>query len=164
MNNKEITWLTKNSFERLTKELEDLKKNKRPDVVKRIEYARAEGDLKENGGYHAAKEEQGKIEGRIKRLKYILENAQYSTDNENINFVTTISPGVIVVADIENDEERFLLGSREICEDVNLEVYSENSPLGKAIIGLKRGDKAKYVTPNGRKIQVLIKNIEIFHG
>ncbi|MFM8842619.1 MAG: transcription elongation factor GreA, partial [Actinomycetota bacterium] len=73
------TWLTQEAADRLSAELAELEGPKRAEIVKRIEAARAEGDLKENGGYHAAKEEQGKMEGRIRQLRHMLEHAIIGT-------------------------------------------------------------------------------------
>ena len=73
------TWLTQEAADRLKAELADLEGPKRSEIIKKIEAARAEGDLKENGGYHAAREEQGKIEGRIRQLKHMLEHALIGT-------------------------------------------------------------------------------------
>ena len=71
-----VTWLTQDAFDRLTAELEELSTTGREEIAKRIEAAREEGDLKENGGYHAAKDEQGKIEARIRQLKELLKTAE----------------------------------------------------------------------------------------
>ncbi|MFT4147908.1 MAG: transcription elongation factor GreA [Micrococcaceae bacterium] len=154
------SWLTQESYDRLTKELEELEGPKRAEIVKRIELAREEGDLKENGGYHAAREEQGKIEGRINQLKNMLENAQVG----EAPISDTVVPGVVVVATIAGDPEEFLLGNREIAEDTDIDVYSEHSPLGQAVLGLKKGDKASYTAPNGKEIKVQVKGIKPFTG
>ncbi|MFT4185919.1 MAG: transcription elongation factor GreA [Micrococcaceae bacterium] len=155
------TWLTQEAYDRLSKELEELTGTKRAEIVKRIDAARQEGDLKENGGYHAAREEQGKMEGRIKQLKTILENAKI---DEGGKVTDTIEPGIVVVAEIAGDEEEFLLGSREISDDVDIDVYSENSPIGQAILGLKKGNKTSYKAPNGKEIEVKIIALKAFTG
>src|SRR5690242_4902338 len=145
----QITWLTQEAYDRLSNELEELSGPARTEIAKRIEAAREEGDLKENGGYHAAKDEEGKIEGRIRQLTQLLRTAQVGETPESHGVV---EPGVVVTALVAGGEERFLLGSREIAGNADLDVYSEQSPLGAAIIGLKIGEKTTYAAPNGRDI------------
>jgi transcription elongation factor GreA len=152
-----VTWLTQEAFDRLSAELEHLSVAGRTEIAKRIEIAREEGDLKENGGYHAAKEEQGKIEARIRVLTALLRSAEVGEAPESHGVV---EPGTVVTADIAGDETKFLIGNREIAGDSDLDVYSEKSPLGMAIIGLKVGDSVSYAAPNGRQIAVEIKGVE----
>ena len=152
-----VTWLTQEAFDRLTAELEELTGPRRTEVVKRIEQAREEGDLKENGGYHAAKEEQGKIEARIRQLTVLLRTAEVGHSSTSTDEVST---GSVVTATIAGTENRFLLGSREIAGDSDLDVYSERSPLGAAILGAKVGDTATYQAPNGRAIEVRVLRVE----
>ena len=150
------TWLTTEAFERRTAELEHLTGEGRSDIAKKIEAAREEGDLKENGGYHAAKEEQGKIEARIRVLTELLRHAKVGDAPQDTDVV---SSGTVVTAKIQGDKEVFLIGSREIVDendDDDLDVWSEGSPLGEAIIGLKVGAKTTYTAPNGREIKVEI--------
>ncbi|WP_136609431.1 transcription elongation factor GreA [Sinomonas albida] len=146
-------WLTQEAYDRLKAELDHLSGAGRHEIVERIEAARQEGDLKENGGYHAAKEEQGKIEARIRQLQELLRNAQVGEKPADDGVV---EPGMLVVAKIAGEEERFLLGSREIAGDAEIDVFSEKSPLGAAIIGHKQGDKLSYTAPNGKEIKVEI--------
>ena len=153
------TWLTQEAADRLAAELSDLEGPKRAEIVKRIEAARAEGDLKENGGYHAAKEEQGKMEGRIRQLRHMLEHAIIGTPPASESGIVGV--GMKIKVDIGGDEMRFLLGSREIAA-TDLDVYSENSPLGSAILGAKVGETVSYKAPNGREIQVAILEAEPF--
>lgn len=154
-------WLTQEAFDRLALELETLSTTGRADIAKRIEAARSEGDLKENGGYHAAKDEQGKIEARIRELTQILKNAHVGAEPVD---ASRVQPGTVVTAHIHGDEEKFLLGSREIAGDTDLDVYSENSPLGAAIIGLEPGDTTTFTAPSGAEIAVEIIAIEPFVG
>ena len=154
-----VTWLTKEAFDRLTAELEHLSVAGRTEIAKRIEIAREEGDLKENGGYHAAKEEQGKIEARIRVLTTLLRNAEVGEAPESHGVV---EPGTVVTANIAGDDSKFLIGNREIAGGSDLDVYSEKSPLGMAIIGLKVGDSVSYAAPNGRQIPVEIKSVETY--
>ena len=149
------TWLTQEAADRLRAELENLENVGRKEVTAKIEAARAEGDLKENGGYHAARDEQGKMEARIRQLKQMLENAHIGTPPASED--GTVGPGMVITAIVAGDEEKFLLGSREISSG-DLVVYSEKSPLGSAVMGAKIGDTVSYTAPNGKEIKVEIKD------
>lgn len=155
------TFLTQEAFDRLTAELEHLSTVGREEIAKRIEAAREEGDLKENGGYHAAKDEQGKQEARIRTLQQLLKNATVGEAPESTGIVES---GTVVTALVAGGEEVFLLGNREIAADSELDVYSEASPLGEAILGLREGDKTSYTAPNGRKIAVEVVKVETYSG
>ncbi|PJJ71501.1 transcription elongation factor GreA [Diaminobutyricimonas aerilata] len=161
MSDTSTTWLTQKAYDRLSAELEQLSGPGRLEIAKRIEAAREEGDLKENGGYHAAKEEQGKIEARIRELTQLLRTA---TVGETSAPSGVVESGTVVTAKIQGDESTFLLGSREIAGDSDLDVYSEMSPLGAAILGLKAGDSTTYTAPNGREISVEIVSVDAFEG
>ncbi len=152
------TWLTQEAADRLTNELRELETTGRSEVVKKIEAARAEGDLKENGGYHAAREEQGKLEARIRQLKALLENAEIGTPKGKAG---QVSPGMKVAVEIMGKKMEFLLGSREIASG-ELDVYSEQSPLGAAVLGAKVGDQRGYTAPNGKEITVKILAADFF--
>ncbi|MGV8859223.1 transcription elongation factor GreA [Rhodoglobus sp.] len=157
-----VTWLTQEAFDRRTAELEQLTGEARYEIAKKIEAAREEGDLKENGGYHAAKEEQGKIEARIRVLTELLRHAVVGDVQDADGLV---EPGILVTAKIMGDESVFLLGSREIvADDSDLDVYSEKSPLGLAINGLKVGQSATYTAPNGKEITVDILKVATYSG
>ena len=147
------TWLTQEAADRLAAELAELEGPLRAEIIKKIETARAEGDLKENGGYHAAREEQGKIEGRIRQLKHMLEHAHIGTPPASESGV--VGQGMLITVDIAGDELKFLLGSREIASG-DFDVYSEKSPLGSAVLGARVGETVNYVAPNGKTIQVAI--------
>jgi transcription elongation factor GreA len=153
------TWLTQEAADRLAAELAHLETAGRSEIVKKIESARAEGDLKENGGYHAAREEQGKMEARIRQLKHMLENAEIGTAPASSDGI--VAPGMKITVEILGDEMQFLLGSREISSG-DLDVYSEKSPLGSAVMGAKVGDEKSYTAPNGKNISVKILNAEIY--
>ncbi len=153
MSNPTQTWLTQEAADRLAAELADLEGPRRADIIKKIEAARSEGDLKENGGYHAAKDEQGKIEGRIRQLKHMLENAHIGTPPVGESGVVGL--GMLVTVDMMGDEMKFLLGSREIASD-EYDVYSEKSPLGSAVMGAKVGETVTYTAPNGKDISVAV--------
>jgi len=156
------TWLTQESYDRLAAELAELEGPARVDIAKKIEAAREEGDLKENGGYHAAKDEQGKIEARIRQLTQLLRTATVGEAPESDG---TVAPGTLVTAVIAGDESVFLLGNREIAADNDdLDVYPESSPIGQAILGRTVGEKFSYTAPNGRDIPVEIVKVETFKG
>ena len=153
------TWLTQEAADRLAAELAHLEGEARTEIVKKIEAARAEGDLKENGGYHAAREEQGKIEGRIRQLKHMLEHAHIGTPPAGESGVVGL--GMLVTVDIAGDEIKFLLGSREIASG-DVDVYSEKSPLGAADLGAKVGQTVTYTAPTGKQIQVAVLEAQPF--
>jgi transcription elongation factor GreA len=153
------TWLTQEAADRLAAELANLETEGRTEVIKKIEAARAEGDLKENGGYHAARDEQGKIEARIRQLKQMLENATIGAPPASADGV--VSTGMVVSAIVDDEEIRFLLGSREMKSD-ELTAYSEKSLLGAAVFGAKIGDKVSYTLPNGKSISVEILGAEFY--
>jgi len=149
-----VTWLTQEAYDRLKAELDHLSGPGRIDIAKKIEAAREEGDLRENGGYHAAKDEQGQIEARIITLQHILENARVGGPPRTDGVV---GPGMTVTIRFvrDGDEVTFLLASREE-SDIPIDVYSPRSPLGAAIMGKKVGEKASYAMPNGKSITVEI--------
>ena len=159
MNQPTQTWLTQEAADRLAAELAQLEGPLRAEIIKKIETARAEGDLKENGGYHAAREEQGKIEGRIRQLKHMLEHAHIGTPPAGESGVVGL--GMLVTVDIAGDELKFLLGSREIASG-DFEVYSEKSPLGAAVLGAKVGQTVNYTAPNGKQIKVAVLEAQLF--
>jgi transcription elongation factor GreA len=155
------SFLTQEAFDRLTAELAHLSGDGRSEIAKRIEAAREEGDLKENGGYHAAKEEQGKMEARIRQLTQLLESASVGATPKDSGVVT---PGMLITVEMFGDEETFLLGHREIKDANGPEVFSEQSPLGKSINGKKVGASASYTTPSGKTVQVKILKAAPFTG
>jgi transcription elongation factor GreA len=149
-----VTWLTQEAYGRLKAELDYLSGQGRIDIAKKIEAAREEGDLRENGGYHAAKEEQGKQEARIHQLTYIL---THSKVGEPPRTEGVVGPGMTVTVRFEGDdaETTFLLASREE-SGAPIDVYSPRSPLGEAISGKKVGETASYNLPNGKLLTVEI--------
>lgn len=155
------TFLTQDAYDRLAAEYEHLTTTGREEIAKRIEIAREEGDLKENGGYHAAKDEQGKQEARIRTLAQLLKDAVVGEAPEADGIVRS---GTVVTAIVAGGEEVFLLGSREIAAGSELDVYSEASPLGAAILGLAEGGSTSYTAPNGREISVEIVSVATYTG
>jgi transcription elongation factor GreA len=128
----ETQHLSRAAFERLQAELTELTTKGRVEIARKIEAARELGDLSENGDYHAAKEEQGKMEGRIRHLEALIENAEIveggSTDAVQAGSVVTIR------YEGDDDTERYLIGSIEE-KGTDVEVMSPGSPLGQALIG-----------------------------
>ena len=161
MSEAQPTWLNQAAYDRLLAELEQLITVARHDIAKRIQEAREEGDLKENGGYHAAKDEQGKIEARIARLEEILATSVVGDAPAKHGVV---DQGTVVTLTLNGSENKFLLGSAEIGEGTDITVYSPDSPIGKAILGSKIGDELSYLAPNGRNIAVKILAVEHFNG
>ena len=157
-----VTWLTQEAYDRLKAELEHLSGEGRVEIARKIEAARQEGDLRENGGYHATKEEQGKQEARIRQIRQLLETAQVGEPRASSD--GSVVPGMVVTVDLLGDEMTFLLGSREVAGDTDLDVYSEKSPLGAAILGRKVGDSASYTAPNGKQIDLRILSAKPFTG
>lgn len=160
-------WLPQDAYDKLVAELEQLKGEGRAMVSAKIAQAREEGDLSENGGYHAAREEQGQMEARIRQLEVMLRDAQIGEPPASVQ---SVKPGVKVTIcydDDPDDCETFLLGSREMLgmtADASLEIYSPQSPLGAAILDKKKGEKATYAGPTGARFEVTILDIAPFNG
>jgi transcription elongation factor GreA len=152
-----VNWLTRETYDRLKAELDHLSGPGRADIAKKIEAARDEGDLSENSGYHAAKDEQGQMEARILTLQHILEDARVGSPPRTVGVV---GPGMTVTIRFikDGDEVTFLLASREET-GAPIDVYSPRSPLGAAIMGKKVGEKANYSLPNGRTTTVEIVDV-----
>ena len=144
--------LSQATFDRLTAELEELTTHGRTDIARKIQSARELGDLSENGDYHAAKEEQGKMEARIRHLAALLESAEIveSTDSD------VVSAGSIVSICYEGDDtpETFLIGSIEE-RSGDIDVISPGSPLGQSLLGRTVGDMVEFEAPGGTlKVEV----------
>ncbi len=148
-----VTWLTQEAYNQLKAELEYLSGPARTEIAKKIEAAREEGDLRENGGYHAAKEEQGKQELRVRQLTQLLDNAKVGEAPADTGVV---GPGMVVTIAFDGDEDdtmTFLLASREYASS-DIETYSPQSPLGSGVRGHPGGEDAENHLPNGRKASV----------
>ena len=158
----QVTWLTQEAYDRLKHELDELIAN-RPVIAAEINARREEGDLKENGGYHAAREEQGQQEARIRQLQELLRTAQVGTAASESG---TAGPGMVLVLryDGDDDTETVLLGSREEGSHGNLEVISPNSPLGAALLGARNGDTREYGLPDGGTMKVTLVSAEPFRA
>jgi transcription elongation factor GreA len=150
----QVTWLTQDAYDRLKHELDELIEN-RPVIAAKINDSREEGDLKENGGYHAAREEQGQQEARIRHLQELLRSAKVGEAPANDGLA---EPGKILTVRYEGDDEdeKFLLATREEGAEGELDVYSPDSPLGKALLGAKEGEAREYELPNGHTQKVTL--------
>ncbi|WP_028707820.1 transcription elongation factor GreA [Propionicicella superfundia] len=161
-----VIWLTQEAFDKLRNEYEFLSGEGRAQVSAKIAQAREEGDLSENGGYHAAREEQGHQEARIRQLKDMLSRAKVGEAPSS----DEVAPGVRVTVAFDgdpDDTDTFLLGSREVLGldgSVTDDVYSPQSPIGTAVLGKRKGDVATYKAPNGREISVTILDVAPFSG
>jgi len=142
--------LSKNGYDKLRDELTRLERQERPAVIKAIEEARGHGDLKENAEYHAAKERQGHIEGRIRELQDKLSRAEI-IDCSSLNCERAVFGTVVTLLDLDTDEQVTyqLLGSEE--SDVKTGSISVFSPVGRAVIGKSVGDEVEVKTPAGQR-------------
>ena len=158
----QATWLSQDAYDRLAAELDELIAH-RPAMAAEINARREEGDLRENGGYHAAREEQGKQEARIRYLQDFLRTAHVG----DAPAAGAVAPGSVVTVyfdDDSGDTETFLLGSREIAATTDLTVYSPESAVGQAIVGAKAGDTVAYTAPTGAQIKVTVVEFKPFTG
>lgn len=155
----EVTWLTQEAFDRLAAELDERQTARRREITKRIEAAREEGDLRENGGYHAAKDEQGKNEARIRQLRHLLDTAKIGAPESAAD---EVAQGSVVTVEFVGRPRTlsFFLGSREEAAHATIEVISPASPLGAAVLGAKVGDTVSYLTPAGKQMSVQISKVE----
>ncbi len=148
------TYLSQEAYDRLRGELDTLKTDGRERVSAQIEEARAHGDLRENAEYHAAKDEQGQMEARIRQLEELLRDAKIGEPDDT----DVARPGLVVELEVEGDQEVYLLGSREDQHDV-LEILSTESPMGQAVIGQGVGKTVTFSTPTGVELKVRIGDI-----
>jgi transcription elongation factor GreA len=143
--------MTKKGADRLRAELERLKSEERPRIIAAIAEARAHGDLKENAEYHAAREMQGFIEGRIKELESALSHAEV-IDVSRLNAGTRIVFGAIVdLADEESGEEISYQIVGDLEADIKQRLISVSSPFARALIGKSEGDSFEFQAPNGKR-------------
>jgi transcription elongation factor GreA len=149
--------LSRAAFDRLQAELDDLTTRGRVEIARKIEAARELGDLSENGDYHAAKEEQGKMEGRIRQLTAMIENAEIieADGGDRVSHGSVV--GIRYAGD--DDVERYLIGSIEERHD-DLDVISPSSPLGEALIGTSPGESVTFVAPTGVEIAVEVVSVD----
>ncbi|MFI1498664.1 transcription elongation factor GreA [Streptomyces platensis] len=158
-----VTWLTQEAYDQLKAELEHLSGPARAEITEKIAAAREEGDLKENAGYHAAKEEHGKQELRVRQLTQLLQTAKVGEAPAETGVV---APGMVVTIAFDGDPDdtlSFLLASREYASS-DIETYSPQSPLGTGVNGKKVGAEAEYELPNGKKATVKILDAKPYTG
>lgn len=158
----DTVWLSQEAYDRLVTELSTRETETRDEISRKIEAARAEGDLKENGGYHAAKEDQGHNEARIRQLKALLETAKVGVAPEAAEGKAAQGSLVTVRFDGDSETEQYLLASREEAQHAEVEVLSPSSPMGQALLGKSSGDSATYALPNGREVTVKIEGVEVY--
>ncbi len=157
----QVTWLTQDAFDRLKHELDELIAN-RTVIAAEINARREEGDLKENGGYHAAREEQGQQEARIRQLQELLRTAQVGTTPPDSDVA---APGTVLTVRYDDDDtEQLLLGSREEGSHGDLQVISPYSPLGAALLGARVDEAREYQLPDGATMKVTLLSVEPFRG
>ena len=144
--------LSQAAHDRLSAELHELSTRGRIDIADKIEAARKLGDLSENGDYHAAKEEQAKLEGRIVHLTRILTNAEIidAGNGSGSDFGVMLGSVVTVLYDGDDEPERFLVGVIEERQD-DVVVVSPGSPMGEALLGAAEGDAVEFDSPAGRQ-------------
>lgn len=155
MSDTKVTWLTQDAHARLKHELDELIEN-RPVIAAKINDSREEGDLKENGGYHAAREEQGQQEARIRHLQELLRTAKVGDAPPDDGVA---EPGMVLTVRYEGDDEDevFLLATREQGAEGDIEIYSPDSPLGQALLGANENETREYELPNGKTQKVTLK-------
>lgn len=148
------THLSREAYDRLQAELEDLTTRGRVDIARTIETARELGDLKENADYHAARDDQGRMEARIRQLQSLVDTAVIVDGTETSD---TVATGSVVSLRYEGDDDadRYLVGSiEERRSDVS--VVSPASPLGQALLGRRKGDVVEYLAPGGNlKVEIV---------
>jgi transcription elongation factor GreA len=147
--------MTQTGYDRLEKELKNLKTVERPAVIAAISEARAHGDLKENAEYHAAKEKQSFIEGRLQELEAVISRAEIidvkAHAGAHIKFGATVT-----VVDEETEEELTyqIVGDYEA--DINRGLISTSAPIGRALIGKKVGTSVEVLTPKGARFYEVV--------
>jgi len=148
-----VTWLTQEAYDRLSTELTERIEVTRPKITKLIELAREEGDLRENGGYHAAKEDQGRNEARIRELKYLIDHAKVGRPDDAPKGAVTHG-STVTIEFPGGDSEKMFVASREEKAHTDLEICSPDSPLGRALMGKTAPATVSYELPNGRSMEV----------
>jgi transcription elongation factor GreA len=159
-----VAWLTQEAMDSLKDELAQLQGPTRDTIVERIEAARAEGDLSENAGYHAAREELAKLQFRVHQLQDLLQRAHVGTPPSTDG---RAAEGTVVTVRFsgEDETETFLLGDRNLASldsSVTHDVYSPSSPLGAAVQGAEAGETVTYKAPNGSTMSLEIVSVEAF--
>lgn len=157
------TWLTQESYQKLKAEKDALIAN-RPVIAAEINERREEGDLKENGGYHAAREQQGQEEARIRQIEDLLSTAVIGETPTESGVAHIGSVVRVYFDDDKDDKQTFLIATREEgSSKKDLETFSPDSPIGKAVLGAKVGESVSYAAPNGHEIKVTIVTADPYH-
>jgi len=155
-------WLAKSAYDQLAAQLADMKGPQRQVVVAEISAARDEGDLKENGGYHAAREAQGRLEGEIQALEALLRTADTTEPADD----GIVAAGKVVEYKYDGDDddevETFLLASIEMKPFYDGDVFSPQAPIGQALLGHKAGETVEFTGPTGKNIKVQVLRAELF--
>lgn len=159
-------WLTPDAYDKLVAELDHLKGEGRELISRKIAQARSEGDLSENGGYHAAREEQAHQEARIRQLETMLRDVHIGEPSDQAQ---RVAPGMTVTVFYDgdpDDSDTFLLGSRELMgvTDTDVEVFSPQSPLGAAVVGAAKDQTVSYQAPSGATIEVTVVDFAPYSG
>ncbi len=162
MSETQATWLTKEAYDRLKHELDELIAN-RPAIATEIDDARREeGDLRESSGYYAAREEQDRQEARIRQLRDLLRSVHVGEMPKDTGIA---EPGmVLTVRYADAETETFLLATREEGSPGSIEVVSPDSPLGKSLLGAKEGESRQYELPDGGTMKVTLIKAEPYRG
>jgi transcription elongation factor GreA len=157
--NDQRTWLTPAAFEKLSAELDDLKTEGRRRMEARLADARTHGDLRENGDYDAAKNDQGMMEARIRQLEAILANAELreASDDGMVGIGS-----IVTVVDQSGAEVEYFVATPEN-KIPGFLIASPSGPLGKALIGTRQGDSITYAAPGGQ-FTFTIKDVRPFRG
>ena len=152
----DVETLTQDAYDRLQEELKHRSGALRQEITDRIEEARAHGDLKENAEYHAAKDDQGLNEDRIRVIEQRLRTAKISEVDADAGVV---SVGTIVKVDDDGEVEELFVGSMEDRPEGGIDVVGVSSPMGKALNGAKIGQEVSYVGPTGTSFTVKILDV-----
>ena len=164
MSDTQVVWLTQESFDKLKAELDQLIAH-RPIMAAEINDRREEGDLRENGGYHAARDQQGQEEARIRQLQDLLNTAKVGEAPKQSGVALPGSVVKVYYDGDESDTETFLIATRQdVGGTGKLEVYSPNSPLGASLLNAKVGDTRTYTVPNGNTVDVTLVSAEPYHA
>lgn len=160
----DVIWLTQEAYNKLEAELAELDGPRREEIKAQIAEARDEGDLKENAGYHAARDALAQLQGKVELLKDKLRRAQVGATPADDGVV---EPGMLVTykfdGDSDSEAETFLFGAKEM-EEPGLSVVSPQTALGQAINGLAKGNSAEYLAPNGKTLKVWILDAKPYAG
>jgi transcription elongation factor GreA len=151
-------YLTKEKFEELKKELDFLSTTKRKEIADQLEFAKSLGDISENAEYHEAREQQAITEDRIRKIEYVLKNAEIVTHNKKSDVIQIGSTVVIKKEKEGENKEYVIVGSEEA--DTSKGRISNSSPIGQALMGKKKNEEFIFQTPSGNKIKYKIISVK----